>query len=199
MRVDLIRHGATAGNALRRYVGGATDEPLSPEGAEALRRLPDDGEVARVYASPLRRAVQTARILFPEARIVPVRDLREMEFGAFEGKNADELSDDAAYRVWVEGGCEGRCPGGEPRSEFAGRCVRAFMGCLAKEARFGAERAVFAVHGGTIMALLSELADPPIAYFDASVAPGGRWTCEWDGGRLVDARRCFAEDGSCSR
>lgn len=199
MRVDLVRHGATAGNGQKRYLGGSTDEPLSASGIEALRALPVDGVVARVYASPLRRAVETARILFPEAEIVPVRALREMEFGSFERKNADELCDDGAYRSWVDGGCEGRCPGGESRGEFVDRCVRAFLACMEKEEKRGSDRAVFAVHGGTIMAILSELADPTIPYFEASVPPGGRWECGWEDKRLVGAHRVAEGAAPCSR
>lgn len=199
MRIELVRHGATQGNAERRYVGGSTDEPLSAQGTAALEAQPADATVGRVYASPLRRAVQTARILFPEAGIVPVRDLREMEFGAFEGRNADELSGDGAYRAWVDGGCLGRCPGGEDRAGFVARCVEAFTRCAAAEERFGARRAVFVVHGGTAMAVLSALADPAIGYFEASIPPGGRWTCEWEGGRLVDAHRLPEGAAACSR
>ena len=101
MRIDLVRHGMTPGNEQRRYVGGSTDEGLSAEGRSRLRAACADASVARVYSSTLKRTVQTAQILFPEAGIVPLRDLREMEFGSFEGKNADELAEDASYRAWV--------------------------------------------------------------------------------------------------
>ena len=89
MRIDLVRHGMTPGNEQRRYVGGSTDEGLSAKGRSLLRAICADASVARVYSSTLKRTVQTAQILFPEAGIVPLRDLREMEFGSFEGKNAD--------------------------------------------------------------------------------------------------------------
>lgn len=199
MRIDLIRHGKTSGNERRCYVGGSTDEPLSAQGRTLLCAVPEDAAVRRVYASTLKRTVQTARILFPEAGVIPVRDLREMEFGSFEGKSAEDLSDDVAYRAWVDGGCAGGCPGGESRVEFVSRCVRAFAACAEREERFGAERAVFVVHGGTIMAILSELADPAMAYFDVAVPPGGRWVCDWNGGRLVDARRWAEGMAPCSR
>ena len=66
MRVRLIRHGQTAGNRLRRYIG-VTDQPLSPEGIEAANRHAKDLTLDRVYVSPLTRARQTAAILFPNA------------------------------------------------------------------------------------------------------------------------------------
>lgn len=199
MRIDLVRHGMTPGNEQRRYVGGSTDEGLSAKGRSLLRAICADASVARVYSSTLKRTVQTAQILFPEAGIVPLRDLREMEFGSFEGKNADELAEDASYRAWVDDGCVDACPGGESRSGFAARCIRAFVDCVKREERFGVERTVLVVHGGTIMAILSELADPAIGYFEASIPPGGRWVCEWDGDRLTDVRCSVEGTAPCSR
>ena len=52
----------------------------------------------QVYVSPLCRAVDTARVLFPAARLVPVHDLREMGFGIFEGRNYVEMERDPDYR-----------------------------------------------------------------------------------------------------
>ena len=62
----LIRHGKTYGNTLGRYIG-TTDEELCEEGREALKRLKAGRDFAAarpdvVYASPLKRCVQTAEI-----------------------------------------------------------------------------------------------------------------------------------------
>ena len=59
----LIRHGKTYGNTLGRYIG-TTDEELCEEGREALKRLKAGRDFAAarpdvVYASPLKRCVQT--------------------------------------------------------------------------------------------------------------------------------------------
>jgi alpha-ribazole phosphatase len=72
MRIWLIRHGLTALGEEKRYQG-STDTPLSDAGRLALQ--PDD-RFARVYCSPLLRAVETARILFPSAEKRMVPDLR---------------------------------------------------------------------------------------------------------------------------
>ena len=62
MTVYLIRHGQTQGNLERRYIG-STDQPLCPQGREALegREMPS---VDGLYVSPLLRCRQTAAILF---------------------------------------------------------------------------------------------------------------------------------------
>ena len=79
MLIYLLRHGQTEYNAQKRYQG-QRDIPLSPEGAAQLRRADFDPDV--VYVSTLQRTSQTARILFPEAKLVPVDGLKEMCFGS---------------------------------------------------------------------------------------------------------------------
>ena len=64
-RVFMVRHGATVLSAEDRFAG-VTDVELSEEGREQARRLADrlSGEkIAAVYASPLGRTIETARIL----------------------------------------------------------------------------------------------------------------------------------------
>ena len=164
MRLYLMRHGATVGNELHRYVGRATDEPLSPQGVAQCARAGACADVRLVYVSPLRRAVETARLCFPEAQLEAVPGLEEYDFGAFEGKSADDLADDAAYRAWVEGWCRGRCPGGDSRESYVSRSNSALARVL-REARARGDKSVVVVaHGGTIMAALSAW---------ASVVPAG--------------------------
>ncbi len=164
MLIYLIRHGETAFNAERRYQG-KLDIPLSEEGRAALRPAAFCPGV--VFASPLRRAAQTARILFPAARIVTVEGLREMDFGDFEGRCFSELSDSAAYRAWVEGGCEARCPGGsESKPEFIRRTCEAFSTLVDNAYDGGQDRLVIVAHGGTQMAVLSALALPKRDFYE---------------------------------
>lgn len=87
----LIRHGATAGNLEKRYIG-RTDEPLCALGeSQAIALAPSLPQCDTVFSSPLLRCRQTAGILFPERKINIIQDLRECDFGLFEGKNADEM------------------------------------------------------------------------------------------------------------
>src|SRR6476659_50278 len=94
-RIFLVRHGATTLSAEDRFAG-ATDVPLSDIGREQVRRLAerlaDDG-ITAVYASPLGRTVETARILAePHGLEVITRDgLREMSHGHWEQKTRQEV------------------------------------------------------------------------------------------------------------
>ncbi len=186
--VTLVRHGATAGTRERRYSGGGTDEPLSPEGERALRNIEPRGDVRRVVTSGMARTDQTARILFPNAEIVACPELREMDFGAFEGKRASDMEDDARYRAWVDAWCRPDCPGGEGQDGFVARVVAAFRDVCEREAALGNGEAVLVVHSGTIRAVLSELAAPKRGYFDVHTKPGGAWRGVWDGVALADVR-----------
>ena len=109
MKVWLIRHGMTRLGEEKRYQG-ALDEGLSAQGRAALKRAAFTP--SRVYVSPLLRARETAGLLFPASEQIVVPDLREMDFGVFEGRGWWEMEQDEDYCAWVDGGCTGRCPGG---------------------------------------------------------------------------------------
>jgi len=161
MHLRLIRHGETPGNAARRYVG-KSDEPLSEKGREDAERMQKDLTLSRVFVSPLRRARETAAILFPDAEQIPIADLREMDFGAFEGRTADEMRDDPAYRAWVDDLCRGACPGGESQEAFHRRVKNAFT----ETVRSIDGDATFVVHGGVIMSVLWQFAEPKKDFYD---------------------------------
>ena len=170
MEILLIRHGATAGNRLHRHIG-VTDEPLCPEGRAALPVL--DTTVDTVYVTPLQRTQQTAAILFPQAVQKIVEGLREMDFGTFENKNYRELAHDPSYQTWVDGWCEGPCPGGESRKQFCGRVCHAFSELVDRALEAQQPRLVIVAHGGTIMAVGEAFAVPKKGYFDWKVPNGG--------------------------
>jgi probable phosphoglycerate mutase len=87
-RVFLVRHGATVLTAENRFAG-AIEVPLSDEGREQARRLALrlGGEpIAAVYASPLGRALETARIAAAPHGLPVATDarLREISHGRWE-------------------------------------------------------------------------------------------------------------------
>lgn len=107
MLIVLLRHGETAYNEQHRYQG-ASDMPLSERGRAKLRAADDAPD--EVIVTPLCRTKQTAAILFPNAKQIVCDDLREMDFGDFEGRTYDEMKNDAAYGAWLDSGCEAACP-----------------------------------------------------------------------------------------
>lgn len=175
--IYLIRHGATAGNMERRYIG-RTDEPLCPEGRAALAALSGSLPAPDVLCcSPMLRARETAALLFPGVPLQIAEGLRETDFGVFEGKTAAELSDCAAYRAWVDSGCTGPIPGGEDVGAFKRRVTAAFLEAVS--ALPAGARAAFVMHGGGIMAVMEAFDRPAGSFYDYHVKNGGYFRRYW--------------------
>ena len=97
----LIRHSITKGNLEKRYIGAKTDEPLCKAGYELLKEK-HYPKVEKVIASPMKRCIETAQLLFPDTQIQIEESLRECDFGEFENKNYQELSQSKAYQAWID-------------------------------------------------------------------------------------------------
>ena len=171
MLVYLLRHGKTAWNLEGRYQG-RSDIPLCEAGRKALK--PAGVVPERVYVSPMKRAAETAQLLFPGVQPIAVPGLEEMDFGSFEGKSFRDLADDPAYRAWVEGNCTAPCPGGEGREDFSRRVCAAFEDLMARER----EQLVIVAHGGTQMAILERYGRPHRDYFAWQSPNGGGFLLE---------------------
>ncbi len=94
-RLFLVRHGATVLSAEDRFAG-ATDVDLSDEGRRQAGSLAERlaGEpIAAVYASPMKRTVETAMIVAAPHRLPlrKVEGLREIDHGRWEGLNRSEV------------------------------------------------------------------------------------------------------------
>lgn len=159
MEVILLRHGQTAGNLAHRYIG-RMDEPLCEAGITAIRSAGSFPTVPHVYVSPMLRAKQTAALLFPNANQIVANDLREMDFGDFEGRSANEMANDASYRAWVDGGCLSACPGGEDMGTYTTRVFAAFDEIVHKAIANAEKQVIIVAHGGSIMAIMCRCAKP---------------------------------------
>jgi probable phosphoglycerate mutase len=95
MTFYVLRHGQTDWNVQMR-LQGSTDIPLNETGRAqahvAAKILAGEG-ITKIIASPLSRALETARIVGAAAGIEPVIDGRliERNFGQFEGMTIDEV------------------------------------------------------------------------------------------------------------
>ena len=126
-RLSIIRHGRTIANDKGIYIG-KTDYPLSETGRSELLDKLDEfiyPKVERVYSSPLKRCTETAEILFPHKELLLVDDLRELDFGEFEGKSVEELINREEYKHWLKGGIDNAPPNGESLSELSLRSFKA--------------------------------------------------------------------------
>ena len=188
MKVYLIRHGETALKASGAYQGWI-DEPLSAEGKKALGYGTPQGFGALttlsltvpggwVYVSPLKRARETASLVLPYCRQVVVEDLKEMNFGDFEGRSPDQMKNDPAYRAWVDSGCLDRCPNGETKAEFAARTCAAFERLVNVALGRGDDALYIVAHGGTQMVVMEAYVDPSKPFYS--------WLLECGSGYVLD-------------
>lgn len=176
--IHLIRHGITEGNLLGQYVG-STDSPLAPQGIEHLNELKEqhDYPTAQVYySSPLSRCVQTLKVLYPEAEPTLVEDLRECDFGDWEGKTAKELEQDETFLRWMENMEQVSPPNGEGSREFTYRVCAVFEKLVEDMMRSGTTSAVMLTHGGVIMTLLAAYGLPRAKFYDWMTENGHGYT-----------------------
>ncbi|MBO4750409.1 MAG: histidine phosphatase family protein [Lachnospiraceae bacterium] len=195
MLLYLIRHGKTPGNEEKRYVG-RTDEPLSETGRAELTKK-QYPEVDLLFASPMKRCVESAEVLYPGMEPVLIEGFREIDFGAFEGKNYQELSGNPDYQAWIDSGGTLAFPQGESRTDFVRRSVAAFENMMQKageHAKGGGEeplRIAVVSHGGTIMSVLSSLYAGD--YFDYQIPNGEAYlvtmTLAEEGWKILSAER----------
>jgi len=125
MIVALLRHGPTPWNEAQRLQGRA-DIALSPAGREqvGMWRLPAELARAELVASPLARAVETARIVAGREPVIEP-DLVEMDWGAWEGETFAGLRERhaAAFAAAEARGLDFRPPDGESMREVQQRLL----------------------------------------------------------------------------
>lgn len=146
----VIRHGQTEWSRTGRHTG-RTDIDLTDvgraEASDAARTL-DGWHLVRSYCSPLRRARETAEIVEPQCGIVVDTNLREWDYGDFEGESTpDTRRRIPGWSVWTH-----EITGGESIDDVGAR-ADAFLERCAAEVPSG-NVAVFA-HGHLLAILIA--------------------------------------------
>lgn len=160
--IYFIRHGQTKYNVEGRFVG-STDLPLTENGRNNIydlwheRSKHIDKEV--IYSSPMKRCIETAHIIFPDEHLEIIKNMREMNFGVFEGKTHDELMDMQAYRNFRATSGKEKIPHGESGIEFGMRVLKGFFEMIGHMNKNSYETAALICHGGVIMAIFSMLCE----------------------------------------
>jgi broad specificity phosphatase PhoE len=156
-RLTLIRHGLTDWNSAGRFQGHS-DVPLSSEGRGQAVLLREYAMTFRdidvVICSPLQRARETAAIAFPHAELVEDERLRELHFGAFEGRTLEENRSAAEWAHWFADPFDRPTPGGESYRDLRERAVAWYDEA---RSRFDGAHVAAVSHSGTLQMLLSHL------------------------------------------
>ena len=174
-KLYMLRHGLTDANKEGLYLGHS-DVPLSDEGREKLKKLKETEiypQVSFVFSSPLERATETAKILFPEKEPAIVPELIEYDFGEFEGRGAKELFERAPlFERWLRGESGVRPPFGESSEEFAGRVCSCFVKLVDGLIKEKIDDAMIVTHGGVIGTILANCALPEAKVHEWNAEPG---------------------------
>jgi broad specificity phosphatase PhoE len=149
----LARHGETDWNHEGRFQGHA-DLALNATGRAQAAELAAEleaVELAAVYSSPLRRALETAEVVAAEHRLEPVAvdALREVDVGSWEGLTRAEVEArfPEQFAGWLD--YDQGWADGESYEEMARRVVAALLELAAAHER---ERILTVTHGGPIRA-----------------------------------------------
>jgi alpha-ribazole phosphatase len=156
-RLLLLRHAQLGAEYLGRFVG-SSDPGLDAIGQAQARAV--SGRLARLapnrcYCSPMQRCRQTAAALAGQRPIQIDDDLREIDFGRWEGGRFEEIRarDPELVGDWAELRPDFAFPEGERLADFLGR-VRAAADRLAHDE---AETVLAVTHGGVIRAMICHL------------------------------------------
>lgn len=177
LAVVLVRHGLTAWNRERRYLGHRDIELLPDDtenGLATLRATLAGMRFDAVHCSDLRRCRQTlARLGIVEGAGAEVRvdaRWRELDFGAYEGLRYADLEHDAGYRAWIDSQGEQAPPGGESAAAFHARVAAAMDDLLAQAEAGGHRRVLVVTHGGVVRSLRQR--HEGLDFWAGNLAPG---------------------------
>ncbi|MEU4180955.1 histidine phosphatase family protein [Streptomyces sp. NPDC026589] len=181
MRLLLVRHGENPANVHHILSFRKADFRLTARGREQAVRLRATlalGPETRYWASPLRRARHTARLLAPYGTAIGImEELRELDVGLLDGsgKAVDRRAYYQVIGAWRSGRVQTRFPGGEDLVNAMARLRFALRHIVSSTPE---DTAVVVGHGGLFTEGLLRLLDPAGRHaFQAACDP--RWlNCE---------------------
>lgn len=133
VEIWLIRHGETEWSLSGAHTS-RSDIPLTERGsgqARAMRDYLQSLKFMRVLTSPMRRARETCRIAGFEAAAQVREELKEWDYGRYEGRTTSDIrAENAGWSIW-----QSDPPGGEPLTAVAARAASVIDDCLASGGR----------------------------------------------------------------
>lgn len=169
-RLYLVRHGCTASNRNRRYMGRSA-EGLSNEGRWQARQLAQRlaaKDLVAIYSSPLRRTKETAQIVAQPHRldVGVAAEFNELDLSRWEGLTAAEIEarEPEAWDTWCADPASLTLPGIEPFDRLRRRVRRGLETLTERHA--GATVAVV-THDGIIRIAVLEALGMSVRHYRA--------------------------------
>ena len=159
--IDLLRHGDVEGG--RKY-RGQLDDPLSELGWKQLRSTTSINQNwQQVITSPLKRCAEFAKEL-SQQHTLPLQaepEFKEISFGLWEGKTADELLNNDADKIksyWNDP-VNTTPPQGENLLDFEKRVLNGWKNLLSE---FQGKHILLISHAGVMRMILCHILGMPI-------------------------------------
>ncbi len=157
VRLIIIRHGETDYNLESRYCG-FSNPSLNNRGiwqAKMLAVKLKGVRIDKVYSSDLKRAYETAKIIFGNSPIEKTADFREMNFGLFEGLKYEQIIKKypKLYGDWIDILPKIKIPKGEGLKDLGKRVKKRLFSILS---RHKDKTIALVTHGGPIRIILCD-------------------------------------------
>jgi broad specificity phosphatase PhoE len=193
IRIILIRHGQTEWNRKKKYCGWV-DITLNKKGMAQGRKLSKiltKEKIDKTYSSDMKRTVQFAKISLKDRPIQKLRQIREINFGVFEGLNYAQAMKKypCIYRKWLNNPLNFKIPGGESLNILAKRVRRAWKKIISQKNY--KTIAVFS-HAGPIKIILCDLLklDLKKEFWRLNPAPASINIIKFNGKNYIYSGRC---------
>jgi alpha-ribazole phosphatase len=159
MEILLIRHGETEYNITGRF-SGYGDVSLNSKGMEqalSLAGMLKKEKIDRIYSSDLKRCRETGEGIEPVHPKVFSSNLREMNFGDWDGLTYDEIKSKFPGELakWEKDWIDYAVPGGESFRVMADRVLNEF-GKIIDENKSDNCRVAVITHSGCIRTILGK-------------------------------------------
>ncbi|MGG3470671.1 histidine phosphatase family protein [Neobacillus pocheonensis] len=186
MVIALFRHGLTEENKRKAYLGW-NDSPLCPE----AMHLSTSKRYECYFSSDIQRCITTGGNLFPNREFIRLKNLREMNFGKWEGKTFSDLKDDPLYQSWITDHINHSPPEGESFQHFTSRIQVGWDEIADAVITQNLSSCAVITHGGVIRTLLSRFAPEQKPFWE--------WEVRHDRGfELVFEKEAFGRENRCT-
>lgn len=186
MAITLFRHGITEANKRQEYLGWG-DSPLCMESSSkvSLKAAYD-----LYFSSDLNRCVETLLDYLPHAKPILLHELREMNFGMFEGKTYEQLKGQRAYQDWIEKPFAVTPPDGEDFNSFSYRVDSAWEKIINEMKRLNVRKSFIMTHGGVIRLILTKYAPVEKDFWDWPIPHNLGYELVFEKDSLRSGKRC---------
>ena len=149
-------------NITKEFSHKLIDYPLTPKGSLQARQTADyfkNKNIHGIFASPLKRAIETAEIIAHvlDLGITVVENFREINVGTLEGQAVSEENWETYLSIiygWYDGNHGARFPGGEDYSELLDRMKKGFKQVIKNNT---GKNIIIVGHGGIFVATIKDI------------------------------------------